>query len=296
MNIIEINNGQKQQNQKTAIIYMIFSVFCFSSMTVIVKYLKYYPLMETILFRSLPTCIITSILIISNQNISIVGNNIKYLWIRAILGLLGNLGFFYACQVMNLTDATTIRQLTPFFIVLLAGIFLRESIQIRQIFLFVLAFFGALMVIKPGLNINYIPGIISIIAALISAWAHVIVRKLRETDNPLVIVNYFAFFSFISATIILLINKQFITPTLLDFMLFFLLGILGFFAQFTLTIAYKIAPAGLISFYMYLMIIFAAFFDIMFFNLIPDNFSIVGAIVVLVSGYLNYKWHNKNNI
>jgi len=272
---------------------MIFSVFCFSSMTLIVKYLKHYPLMETILFRSLPTCVITSILI-SSQNIYIFGNNKKYLLIRGILGLVGNLGFFYACQVMNLTDATTIRQLTPFFIVILAGLVLGERIQIRQIFLFVLAFFGALMVIKPGLNINYIPGIVSIIAALISAWAHVVVRKLRETDHPLVIVNYFASFSFISATIFLLINKQFIKPALFDFLLFFLLGILGFFAQFTLTIAYKIAPAGLLSFYMYLMIIFAAFFDIIFFNLIPDNFSIAGATVVLISGYLNYKWHNNN--
>ena len=292
MEIKNVKNNRKCQTNKKAIAYMIFSVFCFALMAAIVKILKNYPLMEIIAFRSLPTWIIASI-ILKKKNISIYGNDKKLLLLRAFLGFLANIGFFYTFKVMLLTDAMTLRQLGPFFIIVLAWIFLKEEIYSHQLLFLLLAFFGAILVIKPGLNLDYVPGFIAIFAAFVSAGAHVIVRRLRKTDYPLVIINYLASFSTVMAILYLLVTKQYLCPTLIDIIWFMTLGVLGFFAQFGLTIAYKYAPAGLISLYMYLMIVFGVLFDLLFFGLFPDYFSTLGAILVLLSGYLNYRWGEK---
>jgi drug/metabolite transporter (DMT)-like permease len=69
----------------------------------------------------------------------------------------------------------------------------------------------------------------------------------------------------------------------------FLLGLAGLGAQFALTKAYQMAPAKLVSLYLYLQIIFGALLGVLFFKEIPDLFSIIGASLIIVSGYLNNK-------
>ena len=52
------------------------------------------------------------------------------------------------------------------------------------------------------------------------------------------------------------------------------------------------APTKLISLYLYLQIIFGALLGVLFFKEIPDLFSIFGASLIIISGYLNYKLKN----
>jgi drug/metabolite transporter (DMT)-like permease len=49
------------------------------------------------------------------------------------------------------------------------------------------------------------------------------------------------------------------------------------------------APTNLVSLYLYSQIIFSAFLGILFFKEIPDLFTIFGATLIIISGYLNYK-------
>ena len=188
-----------------------------------------------------------------------------------------------------MTDAMTIRQLSPFFIIILAAIFLKEKISLQRIPVFLLVFLGSLLVIKPGIRLEMLPAIVGISAAIFSAGAHVSLRNLRLTDHPLVIVNYFSFVSGLMALVILIWQKNFVIPDFISFINLILLGLIALGAQIALTKTYQMALAGMISLYTYSQIIFATIFGLLFFRELPDLLSIFGAFLIIISGYLNYK-------
>jgi len=259
---------------------------------VTIKQLGHFPLMEIIFFRNIPSMIIVPI-ILKRTNISLWGNNKPFLWFRSLMGLLAMLTTYYTFTVMPLTDATTIHQLRPFFIFFFSGLFLKEKIYLRQIPFYLLAFLGGLLVIKPGIQVDIFPAIIALLAAIFMASAHITLRHLRLTDHYLVVVNYFAYISGLISLLILLFQKSFVIPNLFDFFILILLGLFALAAQITLTKAYQLSPANLVSLYTYSQIIIASIFGLLFFKEIPDVFTVIGASFIITSGYLNYRFIKK---
>ncbi len=267
---------------------MIIATICFSLMAVMVKLLGHFPVMEIIFFRNLATMLITP-LILKNKKIPFWGNNKPLLLSRSLLTGFAAVIYFYTIKVMILTDAVTIKQLSPFFTIFLASIFLGEKIGFKKIAIFNLAFLGALLVVKPGFRLDIFPAVIALLGAISTAGSHVATRSLRLTDHPLVIVNYFGYSVGLISLGILLWQGNFIIPDASSLFVLFLLGLAGLGGQFTLVRAYQMAPAKLVSLYLYLQIIFGALLGVFFFKEIPDLFTILGASLIIISGYLNYK-------
>ena len=277
-----------KDKSKTGIVMMILASICFALMAVMVKFLSDFPLMEIIFFRSVPIVLIIP-LILKNKKISFWGNNKPLLLLRGLISFIVIIAYFYTITVMNLTDALTIKQLSPLFIILLASIFLREKVSFKQIAIFILALLGALLIIKPGFSLNIYPAIIGLIGAIFTAGAHIAVRRLRLFDHPLVIVNYLGYTIGLLSFIVLLWQGNFCVPNVLNLFVLLLMGLAGLGAQLALTKAYQMAPTKLVSLYLYSQIIFGALLGVFFFKEIPDLFSIFGASLIIISGYLNYK-------
>ena len=273
---------------------MIFASICFALVGAMIKFIGNIPLMEMIFFRNLPSILILP-LILKNKNISLRGKNNPLLLFRCFFGFLSTVGYFYTFKTMTMTDAMTIRQLSPFFIIILAVIFLKEKISLRRIPVFLLVFLGSLLVIKPGMRLEIFPVIVGVLAAIFSAGAHVSLRNLRLTDHPLVIVNYFAFVSGLMALVILIWQNNFVIPDFISLVSLILLGLAALGAQIGLTKAYQMAPASMVSLYTYSQIIFATLFGLLFFRELPDLLGIIGASLIIISGYLNYKLKFKFN-
>ena len=279
-------NGEDKSNM--GILMMIIATICFSLMAAMVKFLRHLPVMEIIFFRNIPIVLIIP-LILKNKKISFWGNNKPLLFLRSLLSGFAAIAYFYTITVMILTEAVTIKQLSPFFIIFLASIFLREKIDFRKITFFILAFLGALLVVKPGFRLDIYPAVIALLGAISTAGSHVALRSLRLTDHPLVIVNYFGYSIGLISFGILLWQGNFIIPDALSLFILLLLGLVGLGGQFTLTKAYQMAAPKSVSLYLYLQIIFGALLGMLFFKEIPDLLSIFGASLIIISGYLNYK-------
>ncbi len=249
--------------------------------------------MEIILLRNIPIMIIIPGMI-KKVKVSPFGNNKPILWFSGLINVIGILASFYAFTAMPLTDAMTIKQLSPFFIFLLAGIFLKEKLSLQQIPFFIFAFLGGLLVIKPGFRIDIFPAMIALLAATFTAASHTTLRHLRLTDHYLVIINYRIYINSLVNLIILILLKSFKMPSPSDLLFLTLLGAVTLVAQITVTKAYQLAPASLISLYNYSQIIFASVFALLFFKEIPDIFSICGASFIIISGYLNYRYKSNN--
>ena len=267
---------------------MIASSFWLSLMAVTIKYVRQFPLMEIVLFRSMPTLVIIPI-ILRKKNIFIYGNNKPFLLLRGFFGTISMIATFYAYTAMPLTEAIAIQQLSPFFVIILSSIFLKEKLYVHQIPIFLLAFMGGLLVIKPGLRTDIFPALICLFGTIFIAAAHVTLRYLRLTDHSLVIVNYFAFISSLTSLVILLKQENMVIPKLENLPILIFLGFIALFKEIALTKSYHIAQANVVSLYCYFQIVFSGFLSFLIFKEFPDLLSVIGICLIFISGYLNYK-------
>jgi len=288
---------EKQKDRFTiGILMMIIATICFSIMMVIVKYLRHLPLMEIILFRNIPIMIVVSI-ILKNKGIFFYGYNRSLLLLGSLFNTFSVIAYFYTITTMTLAAAVSIKQLSPFFILILASIFLGEKINNKKIIIFIIAFLGAMLIAKPGFNLAIYPVIIGLSGAVLTGLSHISVRRLRLTDHQFVIINYIGFTEGIMAFGILFWQGNFYIPDIRCLFILLLMGLVSFIAQFTFTKAYQMAPVKLVSLYLYLQIIFGTFFGILFFKEYPDIFSIFGVLLIIVCGYLNFRYtkEERNN-
>jgi len=232
---------------------MISSSIGFSLTAMLVKFLKDIPVMEIVFFRNLPTLFIL-FFVLKSRNISVNVRDKKLIWLRAIFGTIGMVATYYTYKNMILTDALGIAQLTPLFVIALSAKFLDEKVDFRQILIFFIAFIGTILIIKPGLRLNMFSCFVGLLGALALAAGKVIVRELRNIE-PLTIVKYYAIVSSLCALFFLFWQNNFILPNLIQLLILLILGVVSFYAQVFLTMAFKCSPGRLVSLYTYIKIL-----------------------------------------
>jgi len=89
--------------------------------------------------------------------------------------------------------------------------------------------------------------------------------------------------------IVLILQRNFYIPDVTSLFWLVLVGLFGLVAQVSLTQAYQMAPASLISCYSYLQIVFCTLLGILLFREFPDLFTMFGIFLIFFGGYLNYK-------
>ncbi|MBU5590572.1 DMT family transporter [Clostridium sp. MSJ-4] len=263
-----------------SVVFIILSSFSFAVMGAFVKGAGQLPSIEKSLFRNLISCIVAFILIIRHKS-SFFGKkeNQKYLLGRSLLGTLGIVASFYAIDHMVLSDASMLNKLSPFFVTIFAVIFLKEKINSIQVFALIGAFIGSLFIIKPAFNIDIIPALIGVSSAIFAGAAYTLVRFLGNKEEYYTIVFYFSLVSIITTLPFVIIKFE--PFTFNQFLYLIGTGVFASIAQFSLTIAYKYAPASEVSIYDYVNIIFSAIIGQVIFNELPDKYSIFGYTLII---------------
>ena len=273
-------------NITKVVLFIIMSAFGFAMMSAFVKLSGDLPSFQKTFFRNLTSCIIALILILINKE-SFFGKreNQKVLILRSLFGTLGIVFNFYAIDKLVLSDANMLNKLSPFFVIIFCAIFLKEKINMKQGISIIVAFIGALFIIKPQFNLDTLPYLIGVLGAIFAAAAYTCLRVLGGKEKYYTVVFYFSFFStIVILPFMILVYKE---MTLLQFIYLVLAGIFASIGQFGITIAYKYAKAKEISIFDYSNIIFSAIISILVFNVIPDSLSIIGYIIIFsVSLYM----------
>lgn len=274
------------------ILYISLSAFFFSLMAVAVKATPNIPVVEKIFFRNMIGLV--PILINSYQSkTSLKPNNTKLIVLRSTFGLLGIFAYYTALSLLSLSDAVIMNKLSPFFVLVFSAIFLKEKIKNKQVYALILAVTGALFVIKPSFDLSVIPALIGLSSAIFAGAAYTTVRKLSESDAPIVIVFYFSLITTLITIPVMVITKNFVIPTGTEALLLIMIGLSAVTAQIFMTSAYRYAPAGELAIYTYSNIIFSIIFSIVIWSDFPDFYSLIGAILIVMGGYINYKVKKK---
>jgi len=216
----------KREVKAQGILMMLIAAICFAVLAFLIKFVPDIPLMELIFFRNIPIMLIVP-LILTKKGIPIFGNNRPLLLLRSVLATFSIVSYFYTIKVMILTNAVSIKQLSPLLSIFFAAIFLREKISFKQVSIFIFAFLGTLLVVKPGLRADMFPAIVGLGGAIMNAIGLTIVRHLRSNDHPLVIVNYLGYVIGLTALGVLLWQKNIIIPDIKSLIILVSIGLLG---------------------------------------------------------------------
>ena len=276
-------------NSKTkGILCIVTAAFCFAFMSLCVRLAGDLPSMQKILFRNLLALVIVGVgLIRKPEKIEVHKEDIKYLFLRSFCGTIGIVCNFYAIDHLVLSDANMLNKLSPFFAIIMSTFILKEKANKVEWGAVVLAFTGALLVIKPSFDIQFVYGLIGALGGLGAGIAYTYVRKLGKmgVKGP-VIVLCFSLFSCVVTLPFFIIGYKPMSMT--QFVCLMLAGVCAAGGQICITTAYTKAPAKAISVFDYTQIVFAALLGILFLNQIPDVLSIAGYIVII--GTAIFKW------
>lgn len=273
-------------NRQKGILCIIGCAFCFALMNLFVNLAGDVPVIQKAFFRNAVALIFSGIVLFKNttrEERKVTKDNFWLLFLRSLAGGIGFVCNFYAVDHMNISDASMLNKLAPFFVIIFSAIFLKEKANWFQWLSVVLAFVGSLFIVKPTFGMEVIPAVAGLIGGLGAGIAYTCVRKLGQkgTKSTFIVFFFSAFTSVILAPIVIF-NYQPMEWWQWGFLI--LTGLAASGGQFCVTAAYTYAPAKEISVYDYSQVIFAAILGFFFLNQVPDVFSIIGyAIIIMVA-------------
>lgn len=275
-------------NRRQGILYIIMAGFFFALMTFFVRLSGDLPTMEKAFFRNAVAAIIAfGTLVKSKEKFALKKENIPDLFMRSLCGTLGLICNFYAIDKLNIADANILNKLSPFFAILMSYFILKEKANKIEWLSVIVAFTGALFVVKPSFNMQFVYAMIGVCGGLGAGIAYTFVRKLgKKGERGPIIVLCFSVFSCVVTLPFLIF--QFQPMSLLQFVFLILAGVAAAGGQFSITKAYTKAPARDISVFDYTQVLFAALLGFIFLDQIPDMLSLIGYVIIIGSAV--FKW------
>jgi drug/metabolite transporter (DMT)-like permease len=120
------------------------------------------------------------------------------------------------------------------------------------------------------------------------------IRKLKQSEHPLVIIFYFPLVSIPITGLITIYD--WVMPQSWDWLLLFLVGILTQFGQFYLTKSYQSEELSKVSVISYIGILFALAYGFLFFNEHYKFTAYLGMALVMVGVVLNLWYKSRVRI
>ncbi len=260
---------------------MISSAFFFALMSFFVRYAAGVPFTQKVFFRNAIAAVVALPLFLrTKHDYKLVRANLPDLFFRVTFGTIGMFCNYYAIDHMNLSDANMLNKTSPFFTMLAAMFLLKEKPTKVDWMALVIAFIGALLIMKPSLDVHFVYAVIGVMGGFSAGMAYAFVRRLSGAglDNTLIVLAFSIYSCIICAVPSV---YQGIGISLNDFMILLMVGISAACAQFSVTAAYSFAETRVVSIYGYTQIIFAALLGIVFLHETPDVLSIIGYVVII---------------
>ncbi len=288
--------ANKLSNKKLGVIYILLSALCFTGMNTFVRLSGDLPTMQKVFFRNFVAMIFAFIALVkAKESFKPQKGSMKYLIIRSVAGLAGVFGNFYAIDKLELSDASMLNKMSPFFALIFSAVFIKEKVKPKQAIAIAVAFIGALFIIKPTFaNENLLASFAGFFGGLCAGGAYTCVRWLGiKGENGKLIVLFFSVFSCIVTVPYLIFDYHYMTAT--QWIMLLMAGVCAAGGQFSITAAYTHAPSREISVYDYSQVVFAAIVGFFVFGDVPDLLSFVGYIVICSMAVWMFLYNNKAN-
>lgn len=279
--------------KNNGIISMAIATLCFSLLSVCVKFVKHIPAHELILFRGLISLVI-SYLHIHQLKINPLGNNKKLLFARGFWGTVALTCFFVAVQEIPLATAATLQYSSPIFTAIFGIFLLKEKVSLPQWICIIIAMLGVICINGIDRQVDTLYFSLAVFSGIFSGLAYVIVRKLKTSDHPAVIIFYFP----LIAVPVMAIWSLFdwVTPQGTDWIFIILIGLLTQLGQYLMTISLQKEQASRATSVMFIGTINAFVFSLIFFEEVYTKYNLIGIFIVFIAVFTNILITSKKKI
>ncbi|NOX70581.1 MAG: DMT family transporter [Gammaproteobacteria bacterium] len=261
--------------------------FLFAIMIMLAKLLSAnHSVIEIAFYRNLIGSVPFLFLIFALGRRDILKLNTKPLLVglRAVLGTASLVLTFYAYSLMPLADTAALLFASSLFIPVLAVLILKESVGLYRWSAVVAGFVGVIVMVRPTGDVFVFGIAVALCTALLHAILQIILRYLGRFESPETISFYF--FTVGAAVTAIAMPFVAVSPSLREVPLLLGVGLSGAAAQWLLSVAYKNAPAAVVTVFNYTSIIWATLFGWMIWNEWPLPAVITGASIVIASNVL----------
>ena len=195
--------------------------------------------------------------------------------VRALCGLGTVVSIFAAVAWMPMADATALSFTSPFFVTIGAALILGEVVLARRWAAVVIGLIGAMVILRPGVQVLTLPALLAISSAVFLAGGVLAVKSLSRTETAGTIV----FYQSILITVMLAVPAAWVwtAPTASVIVELAVIGITATFGHLCYVRAYAVTETSVVAPFDFFRLIFTALLGFMFFAEIPDLWTWLGA-------------------
>lgn len=278
----------------------------FSLCSVIVKWMTDIDPMALAAYRYLGVLLPAIPIVLYKQETVFPRGRRIMLLLRSLTGTAALMLSFYAFRHMPLADASVIVFSVPVFTAIFARMFLKEPCGFFNIVSVLLTLIGVVLITRPPAIFGTTVGtlgqeaetsdiwgaVAAFSATLFGANAYVLLRALKGIHFSVIMTNFGTIALAQCLFVTWLIGALCLPRCGTDRLLIVALALFSFGGQILLTLALQLEQAGPVAIARSSDIVFAFIWQVLFFNEIPNRYSIGGAVLVMSSVLLTglRKW------
>ena len=201
--------------------------------------------------------------------------------LRVVLTTLEAAAFYLAVAYMPLAETVAFWLATPIYVAMLAGPLLGEATPLRRWVAIGVGFIGVLVALNPGGATIGWPSLVALAGSFGFALCMIVTRKLRGTPDVTLV-----FWQTVAALAMGAVMAPFgwAQPSLGDFLLLALLGVVAMGAHLATNRSLKLAPASVVVPYQYTLIVWAVLLGWLVWNEVPALSTLVGVAIIITAG------------
>ncbi len=272
------------------IFYMLLGIVIFSIMDGLAKELSdKYPTILILWVRNLAQAAFVLGVVMRFRRYRVARSRRRGLQIgRSVCNLAQAFLFIFALGMVPLADAVAIGMTGPLMLTAMSALFLGEQVGIRRWSAVAVGCIGALIMIRPGLGVVHWAAMLVIAAAFINVLSQIGTRMVSKHDDILTTL----FYTTVTGVVITTAMVPFVWTSAPweAWAMMIAMGLLGGCAHLATNKAFTDAPASILAPMSYAAIPIAAVVGYVWFHQFPDQWTIIGALVVVGSGlYVIYR-------
>ena len=196
----------------------------------------------------------------------------------------GAFGFVTAIVLTPLSSASAILQATPLAVTVGAALFLGEAVGWRRWSAILVGFGGVVLVIRPGLDGFQPASLFAVLGVIGLAVRDVATRAVPARIISPVLASY-GFLMLVPAGIMQLTMTGGATlPTAASYYLLVATLIVSISAYYMLILSVRLGSVAAVTPFRYVRLVFALIIGVIVFHERPDHWTLLGAIIIVLSG------------
>ena len=209
---------------------------------------------------------------------------------RTFMGTTSMVLGFYAVSMLPLADATAIAFSQPLFSVVVAAVIAGEKVRWRRWSATVIGFAGVLVMVRPGEGSLQLGALVALANAAAVSISILLVRRLSDSETPLMILTQFAIFSTILLTVPAILVWRW--PDFWGWVLAVGIALSATVGQYFWVQAFKAGEMSAVAPFEYMRLPFAVFVGWLIWGEMPVIWTYVGASIVIGSAlYIAHREH-----